>query len=200
MATFIKWWVTQEQHCTLYTSVSPGDSTFPSPLLHPAFSTIPHHFPFIFYSTNMFFGGLPRIPWHSPMPTPNLLSCLTQIQRTARGNEGGGSGGGWVHPYTYCAVMVKYAVESEYERGVKKKTDLPHAWFKCNMSLMFGQGLLSVENLLRAWPCLKYQLLVSLMETVILANNCCKVMKKWWEAEQERDERKMGRGWERDER
>lgn len=49
------------------------------------------------------------------------------------------------------------------------------------------------------------------METVTLPNDCCEVMNKWWEAGQERDERKigkevreewreMGREWERDER
>lgn len=33
----------------------------------------------------MFFGLLPRMPWHESMRTPNLLSCLTGVQRTAGG-------------------------------------------------------------------------------------------------------------------
>lgn len=35
------------------------------------------------------------------------------------------------------------------------------------------------------------------METVTLPNECCKVMNKWWEAGRGRDDRKMGKGRER---
>lgn len=88
-------------------------------LNHPSLQTS-GHFRSLPHSTNMFFGALPRILWHSPMPTPNLLPCLTQIQRTARGQ--------WrwrgVHPYNYGTVMVQLALEREKgmtERRGKKQ-------------------------------------------------------------------------------
>lgn len=122
----------------------------------------PGHFRSLPHSTNMFFGALPRILWHTPMPTPNLLSCLTMIQATARGQRR------WwgVRPYSYRAVMVQLALKKKKkemrERRKKEERErerLTSCPLLCNMALMFAHGLFSVERLLKVSPCLKISIL-----------------------------------------
>lgn len=116
----------------------------------------PGHFRSLPHSTNMFFGALPRILWHTPMPTPNLLPRLTQIQRTARGSEGGGGYNRVVTVQSWCNGLSKKKKRKKKERREGEgERDLPPALFLCNTALMFGHGLFSVEKLLKASPCLK---------------------------------------------
>lgn len=96
-STFRKWWAcrhTRETHSPVHLVFThwlnfPSHSmslTLASPnFLNRASLQTPGHFRSLPDSTNMFFGALPRILWHTPMPTPNLLSCLTMFQTTARG-------------------------------------------------------------------------------------------------------------------
>lgn len=102
------------------------------------------HFRFLPHSTNMFSGALPRTLWHAPMPTPTLRSCLTPIQRTARGQHR------WQGVYSHIVIVQLWCSPQEKkercEQKIKRKRKLsPH-----NMALMVTHGLFSVERLLKA--------------------------------------------------
>lgn len=86
-------WLNFPPHSVSLTLASPN-------FLNRASLQTPGHFRSLPHSTNMFFGALPRILWHAPMPTPNLLSCLTLIQTTARGQWRWWGGGRYAHIVT----------------------------------------------------------------------------------------------------
>lgn len=173
--------------CTRWLNFPPRvvSLTLASPnFLNRASLQTPGHFRSLPHSTNMFFGALPRILWHTPMPTPNLLPRLTQIQGTARGQ--------WrwrgVHPYSYRAVTVQLTLWEKGKRakGGRESESLTSCPFLCNMALMFGHGLFSVERLCKASPCLKIPVLG------LFDGNCDSAWRLLWSYEQ------VMRGWTRE--
>ncbi len=120
----------------LSTLVVPSDSTshltpsltLASPnFLYRAPIQTPGHFRSLPHSTNMFFGALPRILWHTPMPTPNLLPRLTQIQRTARGSEGGGGYNRIVTMQSWCNGLSKR--KKERGEGEEERASPPALFY-----------------------------------------------------------------------
>lgn len=165
----------------------------------------PGHFRSLPDSTNMFFGPFPRILWHTPMPTPNLLPCLTQIQRTARGQWR------WRHPYSCRAVMVPLTTrERKTKNGWRERQThiMPFSvWHAINVWTWFvlcrkAAQFEPLPKNIHSWS-LWWKLWLCLTSAVKLWTSDERLNEREMTERWERGERgmgQMGRGWERDER